>query len=1278
MGLGGAGQGGRSSTTSAGYARTTGMALARAVVGAPGLPRPPHARLAAIPVLRVLVVSVFVLALTATPALAAPPETPELTVKPIFASIATFNGTLSPGAVVPAEGTYMFLYKASPTECVGGSETAPGLALGGAPPEVLPPEQVKGLTPATEYTVCLQTTNLSSETATSPPVTFKTATATKPEPPEATAVTERKATTATLNGVVNPLKEGEPGKYRFLYSQSASVCTGGSETAEEPAPGASPQPVSAAIAVLEPGKPYTFCVKAFNALGESTESTPKTFTTAVPPETPEASSLKVEPLGATTATLHGVLNANQEGEAGTFEFVYRQSPSECTGAGQQTVGALAAAGKGVPVQAEIKVLLPHKPYAFCLRARNEALEESAFSSPVTFTTLAAPAKIEEQFTSEVASTSATLHATVNPQGAETSYTFEYARSGGEFKPVLEPEGHGVIPEGVTGVAVSVHVQHGLAANTAYQFRLLVSNSAQKGATSEPVSFSTQTAGEFALPDNRQWEMVTPPDKHGVLFKPLTTGTGFFPEIAAIRASVAGTAIADIATAPSEAEPQGNANPSVSVLSTRGPSGWSSQVIAPPHPNAGPFNGEEEYQFFSDDLARAIVQPAGNFVPLSPEATESTAYLHTDYLNGNVSEHCEASYKGAASCFHPLVTAANDTATPFQPFGEATANGDCEVRLSCGPQFVAGNPDLSNVVVSSFVQLTSTHISTEEEIGEPQPNLYEFSGGRLQLLSIMPGGEQGARTFQIAGSQGAGTGQENVAARHAISDDGGRVLLETVTGFNTHPVGLYLRDVGEGETVRLDVPQGEGTAASVEPNYMTASGDGSRIFFVDSARLTTQSSPSGTDLYEYDLNAPMGSRLTDLTVDPNPGEPANAKVVLGASGDGAYLYFAAGGRLAPGAVNDGECFTQGCNLYVRHGGVTSLIAALSQEDKADWTPLGGLSVHELPVRVSPGGRWLAFTSKGDLTGYDTRDAVSGHADSEVYLYHAEPSPSGGLEPGTLACASCDPTGARPIGVELREGKGWAAANVPGWTEVEGHVARYQSRYLSDSGRLFFDAHDALVPKDVNGNSDVYQYEPEGVPAGEHACASANGSGSEVYKPAHRFTVESREGEEPAGCVALISSGTSSEESSFLEASETGGDVFFMTTAKLSTQDRDTAPDVYDGHECSASSPCLPPPAEQPPPCDTEASCRAAPTPQPDIFGAGGTATFSGPGNVSPSPAATTTKPKPLTNAQKLAKALKACRTKRNRKQRAACERQARRRYASKSKAKRATTKRRAKR
>lgn len=123
-----------------------------------------------------------------------------------------------------------------------------------------------------------------------------------------------------------------------------------------------------------------------------------------------------------------------------------------------------------------------------------------------------------------------------------------------------------------------------------------------------------------------------------------------------------------------------------------------------------------------------------------------------------------------------------------------------------------------------------------------------------------------------------------------------------------------------------------------------------------------------------------------------------------------------------------------------------------------------------------------------------------------------------------------------------------------------------------------------------------------------------SGSETFKPARGFEVQGRSGQEGAGCVALISSGTSPEESTFLDASATGGDVFFTTTTRLAPQDFDDAPDVYDAHECTAASPCPPVQAQQPPACATEGSCRGAPAPAPAIYGAPSSATFDGAGNV----------------------------------------------------------------
>ena len=100
------------------------------------------------------------------------------------------------------------------------------------------------------------------------------------------------------------------------------------------------------------------------------------------------------------------------------------------------------------------------------------------------------------------------------------------------------------------------------------------------------------------------------------------------------------------------------------------------------------------------------------------------------------------------------------------------------------------------------------------------------------------------------------------------------------------------------------------------------------------------------------------------------------------------------------------------------------------------------------------------------------------------------------------------------------------------------------------------------------------------------------------------------------MGLISSGTATEEAAFVDASESGGDVFFFTSGRLVGEDRDTSYDIYDAHQCTSVSPCLPAPAQAPSSCETADACRAAPAPQLEVFGAPASATFAGPGDVSP--------------------------------------------------------------
>jgi hypothetical protein len=293
------------------------------------------------------------------------------------------------------------------------------------------------------------------------------------------------------------------------------------------------------------------------------------------------------------------------------------------------------------------------------------------------------------------------------------------------------------------------------------------------------------------------------------------------------------------------------------------------------------------------------------------------------------------------------------------------------------------------------------------------------------------------------------------------------------------------------------------------------------------------------------------------------------------------------------------------------------------------------------------------SQRSLTGYDNLDAVSGKADAEAFVY--------GVAGDELRCASCDPSGARPVGVEYEnlesgvsekllatrgewERKGWVAALLPHTSAFSENQPTYQPRYLANSGRLFFNALDALVPQDVNATGDVYEHEPAGV----GSC------------------------EEKSGCVSLISSGESPEASAFLDASESGDDVFFLTAKQLTRDDVDTRKDIYDAHVCSVASPCFQAPGETPPPCITESSCKAAPSPQPPSFAAPASQSFSGPGNPAPPPPL---KAKAITRAERLAKALASCRKRYRhaKKRRGACEAQARAKYGAKKPAKKTAKK-----
>jgi DNA-binding beta-propeller fold protein YncE len=940
----------------------------------------------------------------------------------------------------------------------------------------------------------------------------------------------------------------------------------------------------------------------------------RVFVFTPPPPGPVIDSESGSPGLKGTAKLEAQINP--QGNEATYHFEYvDQTHFQESGYASATSTTPVSIAEGLfedhSTGAELTGLIPGETYHWRVVATDSLAHTATGADQILEATPSA--LIDGPWAEDVASTSATLAAKINPLGANTSYRLEYGTSA-SYGLVFS----GSVGEGMSPIAISRHIQE-LEPGTIYHFRLVTVNEVGTVHGGDH-TFTTSTSGsQSVLADHRAWELVSPAVTGGSVFHLAQSG---------IQAASDGGAI----TYPVGGAPLGEGIESNTVLlgsqvlSRRTAGGWRPQDISPPQ--APPLGGEGEgtgglilstavFSRFSSDLATVALEPP-TFTPLDAQGLEGTPYLRSNVAGSVV----------------PLLTAANTPAgTELEPVEEL----GIRTRLV---KIAGGTGD--NILLKSQLKLTPEAVATVKG-GD---NLYEWTAGQLGLVNVLPNNEPSHDNVPAFFAGEGGT------AARVISNDGRLIAWTRGTPYHERveqTKGLYLRDMVERRTVQLG-----GQAAL----YQTMSSDGSRVFFLEKG-----------DLYEYD--ARTGTQ-TDLTATHGEGETSAGvqESVSNVSEDGSDVYFVAKGKLAEGATGGED------NLYLLHesGGswATSYIATLSPGDSHSWhsTTQGEPILRGVESRVSPDGRYLAFMSQRSLTGYDnidqserrTEEEVDGktvsttrHQDEEVFLYDSAS--------GHLDCASCDPTGARPRGlftgpgtndqlVEPVGGPGWGQA--PHWLggslslwqgELNRDVAQ-QPRYLSNSGRLFFNSPEPLVPQDTNGLEDVYQYEPPGI-------GSCTGASS---------TFSARSG----GCVNLISSGTSGAESAFFDASETGDDVFFITSDHLTAADQDTGYDVWDAHVCSASSPCLSA-SVSPPPCSSGDSCKAAPASQPELFGPAPSATFSGAGNVPPVPPVTS---KPLTRAQKLARALRACKKERK-KARPACVRRAKRAYGPAHRAKKST-------
>jgi hypothetical protein len=728
----------------------------------------------------------------------------------------------------------------------------------------------------------------------------------------------------------------------------------------------------------------------------------------------------------------------------------------------------------------------------------------------------------------------------------------------------------------------------------------------------------RTGPSASPPDCRAYEMVSPPDKNGGSVDGGTSvETGPDPSSSAAD----GHAVTyGSNTTFTEADPLASLTTS-QYISERTASGWITRAIIPAqeYPDArvdlSTDNLDEvPFQGFSEDLTHGFLVAAE---PSPAPGAPAGYYNPYDFNSTNDS-----------------YTLLSTVKPPIQPPGQPDKTRETPQDDGLISLFAGYSADDSHVIFEANDALTPKAIPGEE-------NLYEYAGGHLELVSILPDGstatgatgtvEQPSFGAVVTGSVDGNNEHYHFAG--SISADGNRVFWSAKGHVYVREDAARTVDVSASQ--RTDCADHNPCSGAPEPDpngtkyatYQIANANGSLVYFTSCEKLTNDSTahapePSdevqpglcikgnlmngsvGQDLYQYNTST---GQLTDLTVShfetplsETEGYIRGAEVLgmLGESEDGSYVYFAARGVLSSGATVLTARYA--ANIYVWHNGELKFIATIDNETA--FHP----GLDERTSRVTPDGLHLMFDeAERSLTDNNTlpvnltdcalasREYAPRDKCTEVYEYNATTD--------KLECASCTAANLPPTGNSIVPIAAGVGGRLEGWQDDI-----TQQRYLLDDGRLFFESNNALLPQASNGQQNVYEREPDGV----GSCQSAD------------------------GCLYLISSGTSQAPSYFIDASTDGNDVFIETQDQLVPGDRDEAQDVYDVRVDGGF------PSYTPPPCSGEA-CKPPVTPAPPIYQAPPSATFFGAGNpVAPPAKAVKAKSKKKIKAKKKAKKKKA--------------------------------------
>jgi hypothetical protein len=866
---------------------------------------------------------------------------------------------------------------------------------------------------------------------------------------------------------------------------------------------------------------------------------------------------------ATHADFSGTVNPEGIEPANETTWRFEYSTDKGASWNQTTGGTLEPGTSPVMVKDEAS-LLPNQHVQVRLAATDAAGTVTSKVEPEDeFATPAITPDVTTGVANDVTPDHAVLNGLVNPHNAATTYFFEYGTSTGYGTSV--PATHDGDAGSTNEAGTVLQRIDGLNAGTTYHYRLVAHNQAgtidstdETFITTTPPVPSSGCPNEAIreaqhatfLPECRAYERVSPSDKNGGDIMAdagrtqiATDGSAArFSSLAAFGDAI-GTSVA------------------TDYMSLRGTSDWTTHAITPRQdpttfqPLARGF--QSLYLGVSSDLSK------GAFVGWSPVTDDpNVAQVGNMYLRDDPKTAGAGSYQLLTAC--PLCEATN---TPLPPL-LANINGGGL------PRFEGASGDFGHVIFGSQQPLTAdapSGCTNLHNLEQCPANLFEWDHGTVRLAGILP---DGSSAHGSQAGQDAGAYQGTIALTpHVISADGSRIIF-TVPETPQSPSGaLYMR-IDHATTIQLNAS--ERTPPDPNPDqpakYWDASTDGKRVFFTTGEALTDNAPLNGDQkLYVYDASKPDSDphNLTLISVDSQPADGGDVVNVQGTSSDGHYIYFAAVGQLIAGQPLLDRTF------YVWHDGDLRYITTMYEfPDRLEDTNTVSWSFFRPTTRVTPDGLHLLFSSsRGGLgpTGYDQGHCgdAFGTGCRELYLYS--------YASRRLACVSCNPSGAPATASAFSAQRLNTSAALP---------SPAQNHPLSDDGRnVFFSTAEALVPQDVNGKIDVYEYDV------------------------------------PTGTLHLITNGTELSDSYFMDASPSGSDVLILTRAQLVAADIDGSYDLYDVR-VGGGFPEPPPPS---PPCSAD-SCQGPQPPLPQVPSTA-SSLFTGTGNLAPpAPAASTAKPK----------------------------------------------------